>query len=89
MDFENQCTLIKEFDISSPFHGSVPVIDVLDIPEKFQTKDVPAYFRRDQAAPTPSFPTASSSLCYAVKTETSTQGMEYTSLPMVPDAQFQ
>ena len=24
LDFEKQCTLIKEFDISSPFHGSVP-----------------------------------------------------------------
>ena len=89
LDFEKQCTLIKEFDISSPFHGSVPVIDVLDIPEKFQTKDVPAYFRRDHAAPIPSSSTASSSLCYAVKTETSTQGTEWESSPAVPDAQFQ
>ena len=65
MGFEKQCTLIKEFDITSPFHGSVPVIDVLDIPKKFHVKDVPAYFRRDQA-PTPSSSAASSSLCYAV-----------------------
>ena len=61
LDFEKKCTLIKEFDISSPFHGTVPVIDVLDIPKNFHVQDVPSYFRRSTS---PS--SASSSLCYAV-----------------------
>ena len=60
LDFEQQCTLIKQFDITSPFHGSVPVIDVLDIPENFKIQDVPSYFRRSTT------PSSASSLCYAV-----------------------
>ena len=61
LDFEKKCTLIKEFDITSPFHGTVPVIDVLDIPKNFHVRDVPSYFRR-----TTSPSSASSSVCYAV-----------------------
>ena len=52
--------MIKEFDITSPFHGSVPVIDVLDIPKNFNVQDVPSYFRRSTT------PSSASSLCYAV-----------------------
>ena len=89
LDFEKQCTLIKEFDISSPFHGSVPVIDVLDLPEDFQLKDVQSYFRRDCPAPTASSSSSSSTLCYAVQADKSIQGSEWLTEPTASEDQFQ
>ena len=44
LDFEKQLTRIGEFKCTVPFRNTVPVLDVLQLPEHVELKDIPPCF---------------------------------------------
>ena len=53
LDFDQQETYIKKFNLTYPFKNTVPILDIFQMPTRLPLSEIPPCFRQDRATTWP------------------------------------